>query len=168
MKTTILLAGDGNHSQVHRLLGSKSQWQEQKIDGIRAYVTNGNFEPTAYLLYDRICTAGYFWIFPISGKRTNIGLMVDITCRKNGMIIKKMFFYLLGENVNIKSILSGIELPIQPRRHPVLAGNRGANVCFYAGLLIGDAAAFNNPLTCAESIAPRCAVRKQRRSIFGH
>ncbi len=133
---------------MHRLLGSKSQWQEQKIDGIRAYVTNGNFEPSVHVLYDRICTPAYFCIFPISGKQANIGLMVDRnTCRKNGMIIKEMFFYSLGKNVNVKSILSGTELPIQPRRHPVLAGNRGANVCFYAGLLIGDAASFNNPLT---------------------
>lgn len=63
------------------------------------------------------------------------------------MIIEEMFFYFLGKNVNIKSVVSGTELFTPPKGDPVPAGNRGANVCSDAALLIGDAASSNNPLT---------------------
>lgn len=144
----IVIGADGANSRVRKLLGLEIILPEYKFDGVRAYVQGDYFEPAVHIFYDVVTLPGYFWIFPVSKTKANIGLMVDKeTCRKHNMNIREMFYYLLENNKDLKAILAGCHLLDKPKGHSLPLGHGAIESISDGAMLIGDAASFINPIT---------------------
>lgn len=144
----IVIGADGANSRVRKFLGLEIVLPEYRFDGVRAYMQGAYFEPAVLIFYDEVTLPGYFWIFPVSKTKANVGLMVEKeTCRQQGMNIREMFYYLLENNGDLKAALSGCQLLDEPKGHPLPLGHGAIDSIADGAMLIGDAASFINPIT---------------------
>lgn len=144
LSADVVIGADGAHSLVAARAGLLQSDRSQTFDGLRRYYTGPDFEPMVHIFYDRRLLPGYLWIFPVAKNRVNVGLM---TRRSKDRNLQRLFDEVLKDNMQVRKILRGAR-PDSPLRGALLAlGNMPGERIADGLLLIGDAAAFINPVT---------------------
>jgi len=143
-----VIAADGANSTIARLAGMLKQEEAHHFDGLRWYYEGKKFDPAVHLYYDRRTLPGYVWVFPVAENKANVGIMINKKHKKiSGKTIRDIFLEVIEKNPNLKHLLDGArpvgELKGAPLPLGTLPGSRIKNGL----ILIGDAAAFINPVT---------------------
>jgi len=140
----LVIGADGAYSQVARDARLLQEDRSQTYDGMRLYYLGEHFEPLVHIFYDARLLPGYLWIFPVSRQVVNVGLMIK---RKKGKPISALFNEVLESNELVKNILKNAR-PLNTAQGALLPlGSIPGERISDAVILIGDAAAFINPLT---------------------
>jgi len=143
-----LIAADGANSTVARILGMLKRDQAHHFDGLRCYFKGKKFDSVVHLCYDKRLLPGYVWVFPVAENRANVGIMIDKACKiKNGKNIRDIFFEIIETNPNIKEVLKGATQEGKPYGAPLPLGTLPGSRVMDNVILVGDAAAFINPVT---------------------
>ncbi len=143
-----VIGADGANSMLARLLGMLKRDPAHHFDGLRCYFKGKKFDSAVHLFYDKRSLPGYVWVFPVAEDRANVGIMIDKACKKkNDKNIRDLFFEIIQTNPNIKEILAGAEAEDKPYGAPLPLGTLPGNRISDNTILIGDAAAFINPVT---------------------
>ncbi len=148
VRTRLLIGADGGKSRVAQVAGLLTKNRDYRFDGLRQYFRGKPFEPTVYLIYDERTLPGYVWIFPVAEDRANVGIMTDRSVRQRyGKTIREVFQEVLATNPVVQEILDGAEPEGDIRGAPLPLGSLPGPRTTDGVMLIGDAAAFINPIT---------------------
>ncbi|NOX36430.1 MAG: geranylgeranyl reductase family protein [Calditrichaeota bacterium] len=148
IETDLLIGADGGKSRVARLSGLLTPTDAHRFDGLRVYYEGKRFDPAVHLFYDRKTLPGYLWIFPVSETRANVGIMMDKSCKQRyGKTIRQIFEEVLQENPRVREVLEGARPVDRIRGAPLPLGTLPGRRVADGLILIGDAAAFINPVT---------------------
>ncbi len=143
LKTPLIIAADGAHSIMAHRLGLMDQKKDKLIIGLRQYFSAPNFSPKVRIIYDESILPGYVWIFPVAKNRANVGLMYYGFQQSINDLFKK----LIQQNPHLNRLLKEAR-PLDKIRHSILPpGTIPGRRITEGAMLIGDAAAFINPLT---------------------
>ena len=141
--TPLIIVADGVHSLMAYRLGLLPQRKKKLIIGARQYFKGSFFPSKVHIVYDRAILPGYVWIFPVSKNVANVGLMYHGA----GRAMTPLFKNLLQQNAILNRLLKEAE-PLDKIKHSVLPpGTIPGRRITDGAILIGDAAAFVNPLT---------------------
>ncbi len=148
VRTHLLIGADGGKSRVAQAARLLTQNREFRFDGLRRYYQGKAFEPTVHLIYDERTLPGYVWIFPVAKDRANVGIMTDRSVRQRyGKTIREIFEEVLATNPVVQKVLEGAQPEGEVRGAPLPLGSLPGPRSTDGVMLIGDAAAFINPIT---------------------
>lgn len=155
-KAKMVVGADGAHSRVARDLAHFKVDKNHYGGSVRAYFRGvENIEPHINEVYlHRRVIPGYFWLFPISPTKANVGLGMHSTyITKQKINLKDRFYEFIEQsallrskvgNAEMEGKLEGFGLPFFSKKHTI-AGDRF--------ILLGDAASMIDP-TNGEGIMP--------------
>jgi geranylgeranyl reductase family protein len=144
-----VIVADGASGSLARALGFPPH--RSRVVALRAYAHARTDLRVEYgLFYDRMLSPGYGWIFPIDGRRANVGVCVDeATLAHAGGNARALLRRWLAENAVARATF-GTNVALEDERGGVIPSGRrrrsGGRV-----LLAGDAAGVADPFT-AEGI----------------
>lgn len=148
LRCKIVIGADGGNSKIARASGLLMANEHHLYHGLRQYYRRERFDSSVYIFYDRRILPGYVWIFPVSQTMANVGMM--ITPQKWKSIAKpaaQIFKEILNTNPDIKLLLAGAA-PVDKIKGAILPLGSLPGARTSDGLiLVGDAAAFINPLS---------------------
>lgn len=150
-KTKLVIGADGANSIINRQLAKNKLDKNNHCAGLRQYYENvSGFHEKNHieLHFYKDVLPGYFWIFPLSENRANVGLgMLSSEVSRKNINLKEKLKDIIENHPNIKERfksakaleeIQGFGLPIGSKKKP-LSGNRF--------LLLGDAANLIDPFT---------------------
>jgi geranylgeranyl reductase family protein len=143
-----IIAADGANSTIARLTGLLKRDEDHYFDGLRWYYEGKKFDSIVHLFYDKHTLPGYVWVFPVAENRANVGIMMNKKYKiSSGKTIRDVFLEVLENNPKLSELLDGAKPMHKIKGAPLplgtLPGSRIANGI----ILVGDAAAFINPVT---------------------
>ncbi len=148
IRCKIVIGADGGNSKTARASGLINEKENHIYYGLRQYYRRERFESSVFIFYDRRILPGYVWIFPVSQTRANVGMM--ITPQKWRSIASpaaQIFKEILNTNPDIKLLLTDAT-PMDKIKGAILPLGSLPGARTTDGLiLVGDAAAFINPLS---------------------
>ena len=147
-KANIVVGADGASSIVAAKLSKEKIEDEHHVIAVRAYYEGvEGMKDKIELHFIEDVLPGYFWIFPLPGKKANVGIgMLTKELKKKRVDLKKLFYKALDTKLikprftNAKPIseLKGWGLPLGSKRRKGYGDNF---------LLVGDAASLIDPFT---------------------
>ncbi len=144
----LVIAADGSKSLIAHKIGLLNNSSTHFFDGLRLYYEGGRFEPAIHLFYDKRTLPGYVWIFPVSKTKANVGIMIDKrTAKRNKKNIREIFLEVLETNPAVKNVLKNSRPFDKIKGAPLALGTLPGRRIAEGLILIGDAAAFINPIT---------------------
>jgi geranylgeranyl reductase family protein len=148
IRARLVIGADGAHSVVAKNLTDTRVDHHHHIAAVRTYfegVSNVRPETTEVYL-SRSFTPGYFWVFPVTDDRVNVGFgMLSETVAAKGINLRRSLFDFIRQSPLLQARfqmarevgkVEGFGLPIASRRVP-MSGDRF--------LLAGDAASLIDP-----------------------
>ncbi|RMH61309.1 MAG: NAD(P)/FAD-dependent oxidoreductase [Calditrichaeota bacterium] len=143
-----VIAADGANSYTARLLKLLKRDQAHHFDGLRWYFKGKRFDSSVHLFYDKRTLPGYVWVFPVARDMANVGIMINKKHKKNtGATIRDIFIDVLESNPRLKAVLNGAEPLDEIKGAPLPLGTLPGSRITDGVVLVGDAAAFINPVT---------------------
>lgn len=145
----LVLAADGAKSPIARQTGLLKPEERHNFDGLRMYYRSSTpFEPVIHLFYDRETLPGYVWVFPVGTHQANVGIMINRKQRAlTGRNVREVFFDVLKANPAVREVLKDAEPMEKVTGAPLPLGTLPGSRIADGVILIGDAAAFINPIT---------------------
>jgi flavin-dependent dehydrogenase len=146
-RANVVVCADGAAGMTARKLGVNNQAEEHQFAGIRAYYDNvEGMADKIEIHFIKDALPGYFWIFPLPGKRANVGLAMlvsDVKRKKanlasilnDTMARNPVFKERFASSKRISDLKSWL-LPVNTRK-PKAAGN--------GYVLVGDSASLIDP-----------------------
>ncbi len=148
IETELLIGADGAGSFTARKSGLFPVDERHSFEGLRLYYAGKTFRNRVEIFYDKRILPGYVWVFPVAENRANVGIMAPRrNSRKNKTGLRQVFDTVLQTNPDVKEALSGAEPDSSVRGAMLPLGNAPGKRTADHLILIGDAAAFINPLT---------------------
>ncbi len=148
IEAELLIGADGAGSFTARKSGLFPVDERYSFEGLRLYYAGKTFSNRVQIFYDKRILPGYIWVFPVAENRANVGIMAPRrNSRKNKVGLRKVFGEILQTNPDVKEALSGAEPDSSVRGAMLPLGNAPGKRTADHMILIGDAAAFINPLT---------------------
>lgn len=163
IRSKVVVGADGANSRVAKSLGLFGGKTRSLHIGMRQYFTGiDNMTPNhllEFLLPDNVMP-GYFWLFPLTGGRVNVGFgMENSVMRKKSIKLKTHFDHLLKHQKGIAERFANAASLAPAQGQVIPLAHRGIKRSAGHAFLIGDAAAMVNYST-GEGIAP--AIRSGR------
>lgn len=145
----LVIAADGGASVIARKALRLKPDENHRFWGLRQYFSGGPFEHAVHIVYDARLLPGYIWVFPVAKNRVNVGLMVErhVRSAKPSPPIQALFEQILRENSEIRRILKNAKAEERYSGAPLPLGTLPGRRVTDGLILIGDAAAFINPIT---------------------
>jgi geranylgeranyl reductase family protein len=143
-----IIAADGANSTIARMTGLLKRDEAHYFDGLRCYYEGKKFDSAVHLFYDRRTLPGYVWVFPVGEEKANVGIMINKKFKSSsGKTIRDIFLEVLESNPNLKEVLDGARPVDKIKGAPLPLGTLPGSRTTDGVILIGDAAAFINPVT---------------------
>ncbi|NOG46145.1 MAG: NAD(P)/FAD-dependent oxidoreductase [Calditrichaeota bacterium] len=143
-----IVAADGANSNIARMTGLLKREEEHYFDGLRWYYEGKKFDSAVHLFYDRHTLPGYVWVFPVAENKANVGIMINKKYKTaSGKTIREIFLDVIENNPNLKEVLEGARPIDKIKGAPLPLGTLPGSRITNGLVLIGDAAAFINPVT---------------------
>jgi len=145
---TAVIAADGANSVIAKMTGLLKRDEKHYFDGLRWYYAGKKFDSAVHLFYDKRTLPGYVWVFPVAEERANVGIMINKKYKESsGKTIKDIFIEVLENNPNLKEVLHGARPMDSIKGAPLPLGTLPGSRIADGIVLVGDAAAFINPVT---------------------
>ncbi|MCE2846587.1 MAG: NAD(P)/FAD-dependent oxidoreductase [Sphingobacteriales bacterium] len=154
----VVIAADGCLSRFAREHGGMQMEDEHHCAGLRAYYDGvEDLDPNGFIELHFVpeFLPGYFWIFPLSGGRANVGVGIrSDVARKRKINLREDMLKLIKShpefsrrfrNASILGQIQGCGLPLGSKRRPIsgdgfmLVGDAGALIDPFTGEGIGNA-----------------------------
>jgi menaquinone-9 beta-reductase len=146
-RSRVVVCADGAAGMTARKLGLNNASDEHQFAGIRAYYDNvEGMADRIEIHFVKDALPGYFWIFPLPGKKANVGLCMlvsDMKKRKanlqsilKGILEANPVFKSRFQNAKRATAVRSWLLPVNTRK-PKAAGN--------GYVLVGDSASLIDP-----------------------
>ncbi len=143
-----IIAADGANSAIARMTGLLKREEAHYFDGLRCYYEGKKFDSAVHLFYDRQTLPGYVWVFPVGEEKANVGIMINKKFKSSsGKTIRDIFLDVIENNPNLKEVLDGARPVDKIKGAPLPLGTLPGSRITNGVILIGDAAAFINPVT---------------------
>jgi len=151
VKTRLLLVANGAHSDFSREYGGIQMDRKHYAAAVRAYFDNvPGFHPDGFieLHFLKEYIPGYFWIFPMSGNRANVGLGLrsDIVVKRR-VNLKKELMHIVNTHPSLKDRFKNARLVSNIKGHPLPLGSKKYRISGDHYMLLGDAGHLVDPLT---------------------
>jgi geranylgeranyl reductase family protein len=148
IKARVTIGADGATSVVARELGVMPWPRGRRDVAIRGYADGFETAPRAvefFLL--RPLLPGYGWVFPLGGRRANVGVIVSVDSleRSRGSLANLLDQFLASEAMRGRA--DGTTLSSVASWQLPLAAAGGPGRAFDGAILAGDAGGFVDPLT---------------------
>ncbi len=148
IKAAAVIAADGANSFMARFLKLLKRDQAHHFDGLRCYFKGKPFDSVVHLFYDKNTLPGYVWVFPVARDTANVGIMINKKYKKSGgENIRQVFEKVLKENPHLRKVLEGARQQDTVKGAPLPLGTLPGSRVADGVILVGDAAAFINPVT---------------------
>ncbi|MEZ5016331.1 MAG: geranylgeranyl reductase family protein [Flavipsychrobacter sp.] len=146
----IVIGADGAQGICAKQLANYTVDRDHYLGAVRAYFDNvaNTKEDTIEIIMDRRFLPGYFWIFPVSPTRSNVGfgmLSADIAKRK--MDLKKGLYDVIEKIPELKSRFVQAKQIGKLEGHGLPIGSRKIQMSGEGFMLCGDAASLVDPIT---------------------
>jgi geranylgeranyl reductase family protein len=151
IKTKMLLVANGAHSKFSREYAGITKEPKHYAGAVRAYyenVTGFQEDGMIELHFLKEYIPGYFWIFPMSNNRANVGLGLrsdHVSSRK--MNLNKSLKDIIENYPDIKDRFKDAKLVSKIKGHPLPLGSKIYPISGDHFMLIGDAAHLIDPIT---------------------
>ena len=150
LQANFIIGSDGAPSTVAKSLRPGFQKRAQSGSAIRGYFENLKIQdPTTSLIYyQRKFAPGYFWLFPMSESKANVGFgMGNRWRRKKNINLTDAFWKFVKEEPEVSKILSEAQL-VGSLKGGILPFSKGIESVIGKGYaLVGDAANLNDPFS---------------------
>lgn len=144
----MIIGADGAHSIVSRQKNMVRPGESDQFIGLRAYCDNDYFDQKSHIIYDRLTLPGYVWLFPVSETRANIGMVVSKDYKsRTGQSILSIFKKIVTSHSVFQRISGKDKIFYKTKGFPLNLGSDKGSRVKDGVILVGDAAAFTNPLT---------------------
>ncbi|MEA1877976.1 MAG: NAD(P)/FAD-dependent oxidoreductase [Bacteroidota bacterium] len=145
-----VIGADGAPSTVVRSLRPGFQKRARTGSAVRGYFSNLNIEnpETSMVFYQKKYAPGYFWLFPMSSTRANVGFGMGNCWRQRKKInLNEAFWHFVKDEPEVSKLLGEgkLEGPLKGGMLPFSKGLESVIGKGYA--LVGDAANLNDPFS---------------------
>jgi geranylgeranyl reductase family protein len=143
-----VVGADGSNSQIARILRQATLAKEKRIIAVRAYY-EGVSGPAdrADLYFSASSFPGYYWLFPTSGSRANVGVgMVLATVPRTREHLRTLLLDLVESDKALAKRLGGAAIEGHVVGWPLTTYDPKVPIVTDRMLLVGDAAGLINPL----------------------
>lgn len=151
IKTSLVIAADGDRSLVAKSLGNIQKEDRHYCGGIRAYykgVTGMHPQNFIELHFIDELLPGYFWIFPLPGGYANVGAgMLSASIKKRNVNLRKSMLDAIQNNATISHRFLNAEMIGKPAGWGLPLGSKKRPVSGDNFLLTGDAASMIDPFS---------------------
>jgi geranylgeranyl reductase family protein len=148
--SNLVIAADGAHSVFAKLIGIRMDKKHHSA-GLRQYysgVTGFSEGSLIELHFIKDILPGYFWIFPMTGGRANVGIgMLSETISRYNINLKETMRRIIHKHPDISSRFANARPLELPRGFGLPLGSRRLPVSSHRLLLVGDAASLIDPFT---------------------
>ena len=147
--SNVVIGADGSNSRIARLLNPAQNKNSVRAVAYRAYIDNFQVEDHCLeAFFDRGFFPAYYWIFPVSDTKVNIGLGCKLGDKRlTGKNLKQEFLKFLRSPEIKRRIGINSEITEMQCNTLNLGYDRNYKRVFDGALLVGDAANLVNPLT---------------------
>ncbi len=146
-----VIAADGHWSSVRRALAPHAPRDLGEWHAVRQYF-DGVDEDRLWVVFERDLLPGYAWVFPLPGRRANVGYGVLRSDGRSGRALKELWPDLLSRPV-LRDILGRTAEPSEPvRAWPIPTRYEPARLVEGCVFFAGDSAGVVDPMT-GEGIA---------------
>lgn len=150
LKTRFIIGSDGAPSKVAKSLLPAAKKTHRSGAAVRGYFSGLEIKDpgTSLVYYSRKFSPGYFWFFPISSTRANVGFgMTNHHRQKRNLNLNDVFWYFTEAHPEIcrNFNTSHLEAPLKGGFLPFSSGV--GKVVGKGFALVGDAAYLNDPAT---------------------
>jgi geranylgeranyl reductase family protein len=148
VRARVVVGADGEHSVVRRDLGIELP-KARRAFAVRAYYEGiEGLQEEIELHYDRRFFPAYFWVFPVGEGRANVGCgAFDFWSGKQRINLPQAMQQFIAEHPAARTRFRNARRVSPVRGWPLSMGNLARRCQAGRALLVGDAAAFINPLT---------------------
>lgn len=147
---SLVIAADGAHSVFAKQLGYKldkkhhSAGLRQYYEGVTGFAEGSLIE----LHFIQNILPGYFWIFPMTGGRANVGIgMLSEAISKQKINLKQTLQNIIQRHPTISSRFKNAKALEEPKGYGLPLGSRRLPASSHRLLLTGDAASLIDPFT---------------------
>lgn len=148
-RAKIIIGADGAGSVVASKLGVAIRDPDHYVSAVRAYYDGvEGMREVIEIHFVEQALPGYFWIFPLEGKKANVGIgMLDRDMRKNKVNLAQLMENLIMQHPKFKDRFANAKRLTNIVGWTLPLGSKRRKPYFNHVLLVGDAAALIDPLT---------------------
>ena len=144
-----LVGADGVGGISARKLGALNTHEDHLVSALRAYydgVEGMNDKIELHFVEESL--PGYFWIFPLPGKKANVGIgMVVSDMKKRKLNLEKVMYDVIAKNNLFKPRFANAKKISEVKRWQLPVGSFRPKTYGNGYLLVGDAASLIDPFT---------------------
>lgn len=148
--SSLVIAADGAHSVFARQMGFRMDKKHHSA-GLRQYytgVTGFTEDSLIELHFMKDILPGYFWIFPMTGGRANVGIgMLSETVSRQKINLKETMLQIIRNHPDISPRFENATALETPQGFGLPLGSRRLPVSSHRLMLTGDAASLIDPFT---------------------
>lgn len=148
-RAKVIVGADGAGSVVASKLGVATRDPDHYVSAVRAYYDGvEGMREVIEIHFVEQALPGYFWIFPLEGKKANVGIgMLDRDMRKNKVNLAQLMETLITQHPKFKDRFANAKRLTNIVGWTLPLGSKRRKPYFNGVLLVGDAAALIDPLT---------------------
>ncbi|VVC03802.1 Digeranylgeranylglycerophospholipid reductase [Candidatus Bilamarchaeum dharawalense] len=148
-KAKVVVGADGAAGITARKLGSVNDDPAHQCSGVRCYYEGvEGMEDKIELHFVKEAIPGYFWIFPLPGKKANVGLgMMVRDIKKNKVNLQKIMFDIIENNPTFKPRFAKAKRTTEVKSWLLPYATKRTKIAGDGYVLVGDAASLIDPFT---------------------
>ncbi|MBN1170102.1 geranylgeranyl reductase family protein [Candidatus Micrarchaeota archaeon] len=148
-RAKLVVGADGAAGVTARKLGAANADGDHQYAGLRAYYENvDGMGKTIELHFVKETIPGYFWIFPLPGKRANVGIAITVTEMKNKKInLVKAMEEIINANPVFRPRFNNAKRTTSLKSWILPLATKKVKSYGNGYVLIGDAASLIDPFT---------------------
>jgi len=148
-RAKVVVGADGAGSVVARKLGARNDDDDHLCAGMRCYYEGvEGMADQIELHFVKEALPGYFWIFPLPGKKANVGIGVMVRdMKKKRLNLQKLMSDVIERNPVFKERFRNAKRVTDPKGWMLPFATKRLKLAYDGCVLLGDAASLIDPFT---------------------
>ena len=146
----IIIGADGAQSVIAKQLAKRTIDRDHHVASVRAYYHNvsDTVSNTTEVFYDKRFPAGYLWVFPLPGNKSNVGFgMLSSTIAAKKINIRQTFYQFIEQNEALALRFNEASQTGKLEGYGLPLGSKRVQISGDHFILVGDAASLIDPLS---------------------
>ena len=149
LRAKVIVGADGAGGMIARKLGQNNADENHQCAAIRCYYEGvEDMSDRIELHFVKEALPGYFWVFPLPGKKANVGIGILVPeMKKQKINLQKVMFEIIEKNPLFKERFKNAKRITEVKSWLLPMGSKRMKLASNGCLLIGDAASLIDPFT---------------------